>query len=140
MPESLFPFLPLYTAQGTAEILCGIQELSPDAKQHKQLSHWLPFCTLLRKRRSKQEKREPVLCQGTETWQHQGKSEGCVNAAQTKEYNHRAGGHSQPGFKLITAVSVLAAQTLSQDPSKAAPVISDLSAHHCPRVPELPNF
>lgn len=71
MPESLFPFLPLCAAQGTAErcvILCDLQELSPDAKQHKQLSHLLPFCTLLRERRSKQDEEEPVLCQDTETW------------------------------------------------------------------------
>lgn len=70
VPDSLFPFLPLYTAQGTAArcvTLCGMQELSHDAKQHEQLCHQLPFCMSLRERRSKQDEGEPVLCQGTET-------------------------------------------------------------------------
>lgn len=56
---------------------------------------------------------------------------------QLKGVQHRAGGHSQPGFKLITAGSVvlalccsLAAQMLSQDPSKAVQPLWSLTSLH----------
>lgn len=123
-------------------ILRDIRELSAGVKQRNQLSHQLLFCTLLREKRRKRDEVEPVLCQCTETWWHHGVWGMCECSSQ--RCNSRAGGHSQPGFKMINIGSIiltiwcrLTAQMLPRGPSmcKLWGLCTSLLL-----VPELANF